>query len=417
MRRIGVRRWQSASRVAVAAATLLTVGLAGVPAPPAVALSSPAEWSQFRGGPAKQGSTTPSEITVANVPTLAPAWSADIDYAGTSPAVVDGIVYIGAGEVAPPALFAFPALCAPFDCQPLWRAPLAAGTISSPAVAGGVVYIADYSGTLYAFDATGAQGCSGVPTTCAPLWTASAAGIISSSSPVVSGGRVFVGSEDDRLYAFDAAGATNCGETPRTCQPLWTATTGGDIFSTPAVAGGAVIVGSADGFVYAYDAAGATNCTGTPRTCAPLWSAPTGGPVHASPAVANGVVYIGSSDGKLYAIDAAGTTGCSGAPKICVPLWTTSTLSLGTPAVANGVVYVGSDDRNVYAFDATGTSGCSGSPRTCTPLWAAVTSATNAASAFPGDPFDPPLALVVHLDPLPGLLVGRPRTIGGFGPT
>ncbi len=33
----------------------------------------------------------------------------------------------------------------------------------------------------------------------------------------------------------------------------------------------------------------------------PLFTAPTGGEVFSSPAVANGVVYVGSNDNKLYA--------------------------------------------------------------------------------------------------------------------
>jgi hypothetical protein len=71
--------------------------------------------------------------------------------------------------------------------------------------------------------------------------------------------------------------------------------------SSPAVANGVVYVGSEDTKLYAFDAAGTTNCSGTPKTCNPLFTAATGGGVDSSPAVANSVVYVGSGDHKLYA--------------------------------------------------------------------------------------------------------------------
>jgi hypothetical protein len=67
------------------------------------------------------------------------------------------------------------------------------------------------------------------------------------SSPAVAGGVLYVGSFDHRLYAFDASG---CGAAA--CSPLWTGR-GGEIFSSPAVADGVVYVGANDGKLYAYD--------------------------------------------------------------------------------------------------------------------------------------------------------------------
>ena len=131
-----------------------------------------------------------------------------------------------------------------------------------------------------------------------------------------------------------------------------TAATSGSIYSSPAVANGVVYVGSNDNKLYAFDAAGHTNCSGIPKTCTPLWTATTGARVVSSPAVANGVVYVGSFDNKLYAFDAAGTTGCSGLPKTCTPLWTGTTGGFvwSSPGPAGGVVYVGSNDANLYAY-------------------------------------------------------------------
>src|SRR5580704_1656540 len=152
-------------------------------------------------------------------------------------------------------------------------------------------------------------------------FTAATGGNISVSSPAVVNGVVYIGSVDAKLYAFDAAGNTNCSGTPKTCFPLWTASTGGTIYSSPTVANGIVYIGSQDANLYAFDAAGNTNCSGTPKTCSPLWTALTDGRIYSSAAFSNGVVYVGSQGGNLYAFDAAGATNCSGTPKTCAPLW------------------------------------------------------------------------------------------------
>ena len=58
----------------------------------------------------------------------------------------------------------------------------------------------------------------------ASSWTAATAGAVASSPSVVDG-VVYVGSNDGKLYAFDAKGVTNC--TATMCAPLWTATVWG----------------------------------------------------------------------------------------------------------------------------------------------------------------------------------------------
>jgi hypothetical protein len=230
-----------------------------------------------------------------------------------------------------------------------WTAAPGIGSVgTSPAVAGGVVYVGSASTfKLYAFSAAGTTGCSGTPKTCQPLWTAATGGI-ALSSPTVAGWVVYFPSADGHFYAFSAAGTTGCSGTPKTCQPLWTAAIAsiGQGFSSPAVAGGVVYVNAAT-TLYAFSATGTTGCSGTPKVCTPLWTAAgAGGP--SSPAVANGVVYDGAA-GKVYAFSAAGTTGCSGTPpsRTCTPLWTAATAgntTYASPAVANGMVYEGEWD-------------------------------------------------------------------------
>jgi outer membrane protein assembly factor BamB len=231
----------------------------------------------------------------------------------SSPTVAGGVVYIG---------------CV---CGYMYALDAATGTKKwaystggsqvgdDPAVVGGVVYFGSVeSHTLYALDAaTGAK-----------KWTYQTRGTIL-SSPTVVGGVVYVGSDDNTLYALDAV----------TGAKKWAYWTRGSIESSPAVAGGMVYVGSFDGNVYAFDAA----------TGAKKWAYRTGNNVYNSPAVSGGVVYVGAGDGNVYAFDA--TTG--------VKKWVYRTggplgPSVSSPAVSGGIVYVGSrGDGNVYALDAT----------------------------------------------------------------
>jgi outer membrane protein assembly factor BamB len=178
------------------------------------------------------------------------------------------------------------------------------------------------------------------------------------SGIAVAGGMVYAGAGTTSpplgigvgvLYAFDAAGVTNCSNTQ--CSPVWKAGLA-DKPSAPAVANGVVYIGTFFGPLYAFDAAGNTGCTpNSTRVCAPLWIANTGPNSVDSPAVANGVVYVGgqsvggsSTSDQLLAFDASGATNCSGAPKTCTPIYTSnSTFAalFSSPAVANGYVYLG----------------------------------------------------------------------------
>ncbi|MGO9753672.1 MAG: PQQ-binding-like beta-propeller repeat protein [Solirubrobacteraceae bacterium] len=291
-----------------------------------------------------------------------------------SPVVANGVLYVpGYGDGL--ALAQGGAYVSAFDpagstdctgspkvCVPMWTTtgpPTSTGNSGSPAISNGVLYIAD--GTLFAFDAAGSTDCSGTPTVCAPLWTAS----LTSSGPTyaapsVANGTVFVSSWYGGLYAFDAAGSTNCSTAAgvTTCTPLWRATGLGSIGGRPAVANGVVYVSSPAG-VSAFDAAGSTNCSGavTARTCAPLWGTGANGvgDPNSSPAVANGVVYV-TGIGVTYGYDAAGTANCSITKGVttCAPLWTAAGfVGGGSPAIVNGVVFVNSDATAtafIYAF-------------------------------------------------------------------
>jgi outer membrane protein assembly factor BamB len=268
---------------------------------------------------------------------------------------------------------------------PAWTGP---DDNNGAAISGGVVYDPTADG-LVALDAEGFQGCSGLPKTCAPLWTGVTGGG-QLQVPAVANGIVWVQQDTSTLLAFDAAGVRGCGGTPKTCTPLWSASA--PIFlRPPTVAGGLLFISATDGglrspaHLLAFDAAGVSGCSGIPKTCLPLWTGidPSAYFDAGEPAVANGRVYVGTDDftgghARLAAFDTAGVVGCSGSPKVCAPLWT-ATAPSPNPTVVNGVVYssgrpgttIAPDELD--AFDAAGVQGCSGMPKTCAPLWTAPT--------------------------------------------
>jgi outer membrane protein assembly factor BamB len=347
----------------------------------ALALSG-CNWPMFMSDAAHSGTSSDTSISatdVANTPTE--AWRADLgtfpqDTITSSPVVAKGIVYVGTTDGRVMAFGATGATnCtgpAPKACLPLWATSATTeGIVSTPAVANGVVYVGNGFGFIDAYDAAGNTGCVGSPKICSPIWESVHLGTIK-TSPVVANGKVYIGAGNN-VFSFDAVGNTSC---TGACAYAFKYPTASTVLSSPAIANNTLYFGSDDHKLYAFDATGVQGCDAVKRQCNPLWTGLTGNLVRSSPSIAGGRVFVGSEDSKLYAFDAAGTTGCSGTPKTCAPLWTAA-LPAGTdssPAVANGVVYVASNtdgtvSGRVNAFDAAGVTNCSGSPRTCQPLW------------------------------------------------
>ncbi len=86
----------------------------------------------------------------------APIWqSRSIGYyIASSPAVANGVVYVGAQNLnqSNGRLFAFAAHCGSAICGRIWRSPLTGGMVNaSPAVSHGMVYVASNSGRTFAF--------------------------------------------------------------------------------------------------------------------------------------------------------------------------------------------------------------------------------------------------------------------------
>ncbi len=346
--------------VALLATAALTAGLL-VPGPAAAAAPGPGalprvetaaagDWPQWRNSPTHTGNNAAEHIlSPANVAGLKTAWVAGAGW-NSSPAVAGGAVYVSTSN-----LYAFPVNCAQNGgtCAPLWWGASGYADWSSPAVVDGVVYIGG-ARELYAF----AAGCRSDGGQCAPLWTGTS-GNQGYTSPTVAGGMVFVATLAGRLDAYNAAA---CAAAGGACSPRWTADIGGESHSSPAVAGGVVYVGSHDGFIRAF----AVGCATGGGTCSPLWKGTISASTQSSPAVSGGVVYIGSDDGNLYAF----SVGCGSGGATCTPIWkgvAGDGAGYTSPAVADGVVYIGAGPR-LYAFAV----GCGTGGATCTPIWKSV---------------------------------------------
>jgi len=211
-----------------------------------------------------------------------------------TPAIANGVVY-GAGADGIWAYSTSGVNCSgtPKVCQPLWHGSDGSGSAATGAVAvaNGVAYASVNSGygAIYAFSA---GGCGAA--TCGPLWHYTSSTPVGFSSPAVAGGKVYVNGNDAVLRVFSTSGT-----------PLWTAPapdgyTGDG--SAPAVADGVVYAGYRDD-LEASSASGTVNCSGTPLVCSPLWTltGPNGfyGAWDA-PVVANGVVYALEANGTPF---------------------------------------------------------------------------------------------------------------------
>ncbi len=231
----------------------------------------------------------------------------------STPAIAsDGTVYIGSDDYR---LYAYTSSGGLF-----WSYCTGKWVLSSPVLGSdGRVYVGSYDNRLYAFNsgsalswsyltrgwvqsspAIGTNGNVYVSSSngsdgflCAFIagalsWSYDSAGASTTSSPAIgSDGMVFVGADDNRLYAFTSDGSL-----------LGTALTGSDIFASPALGSdGKVYIGSKDGSFYVFNSVNSLS-----------WSYLIGDEVDSSAVVgADGSVYVGSHANRLYAFSSSGS--------------------------------------------------------------------------------------------------------------
>lgn len=222
----------------------------------------------------------------------------------------------------------------------LWKIKTGGQVISSPVIAGKSVYIGSNDNKLYAIDAASGN----------IQWEYKTEGAIK-STPLVAKGKVMFLSYDGFFYALNQSDG----------KPVWKFKTAGestfnvkdyfngsfkpdfwDFYLSSAVAKeNLVYFGSSDSNIYALDM----------QSGEKVWSYKTGGSIHSSPAIFNNSVVVGSWDSNVYCLDAA--TGTEN--------WTFATgkdvetyIWLGvqaSPSIDNGMVYIGSRDAKFYAID------------------------------------------------------------------
>jgi outer membrane protein assembly factor BamB len=239
----------------------------------------------------------------------------------SSPVVIDGTVFFGAGDGR---VYAVDARTG----KEKWRATTGGRVRSSPAVDASRVYVGSADGRVYAFDrATGAEE-----------WKFDTEGVKLESgkfgydrrtvqaSPAVSNGTVFIGARDGWLWAIDAA--TGAERWRFDHKISW-------VNTSPAVLDGMVYAGSSDAqFVHAVDATSGKE----------IWRTTTG-TTWSSPAVAGDVVYTGDGSGRLNAFDR----------KTGKALWSfrTGATAHSSPTPSGDLVLIGSADGGVYAVRVT----------------------------------------------------------------
>ena len=255
---------------------------------------------------------------------------------GWSPASgLDGSVYVGTKQGTVQAL-----TDNGFDgFKPLWTFPSHRdedsedrdslfGVYDSPVVGKDLVYVSAINGVLYAIDRdTGTIGPTG--------WKQPRGQAEEDRPTLVAGPAldlennvVVVGSEDGRLYAFDAkTGEPRDGFPFRAADKIW---------STPVIKDGVVYFGSHDKNIYAVSLADGTL----------KWKFLTGGVVAGRPLLFRDMVIAGSFDKKLYAVNI----------KDGRKVWEfEGNHWFWAGAVTNGrTIFTPSMDGNVYALDRGG---------------------------------------------------------------
>lgn len=246
------------------------------------------------------------------------------DYQQSSPAVANGVVFVGSANSNFYAVDAMTGL-------EKWRAKIKMWVRSSPTVVEGVVYFGDWYGWVYALDSQNGQ----------VIWHYSTGDAVV-PSPTVVDGVVYIGSKSPCLFALDSQtgqkkwcfsypistpwvessarvenGVVYVGSAAwkrlnvldaATGQLKWYFSTKGYPFCSPAVESGVVYIGATNDYFYAVDAETGEEIwkveTGNSLTDYPPAALLNGG-VVSSPVVVDKVVYFGSLDGNLYAVSTA----------------------------------------------------------------------------------------------------------------
>jgi outer membrane protein assembly factor BamB len=233
------------------------------------------------------------------------------------------------------------------------------GTLTSPTVNNGVIYVANSSGTLWALQES----------TNAVIWQAQLGGAVSTAPAVDTADNiVLVGDSTGAVTAF-AVG---------TGAKRWSYLTSGPVTAAPAIATGVVYVGSSDGNLYAISAPNGSL----------KWKQSAGSPITSNISVdtIDHIISVGTQTGEFLGFSPAGKqilknlsstatiVSLASVESIVVGLRTDGTINLFRPdqlgatlyvyqtnasldttaAIINGAVFVGAEDGGLYALTSYG---------------------------------------------------------------
>jgi outer membrane protein assembly factor BamB len=173
------------------------------------------------------------------------------------------------------------------DGATLWKTHIGADSNSTPAVANGLVYTAAEDGYVSCYRQSTGE----------PVWKFKASdgtkhtidGKLKDAggfwaSPVISDGRVFIGSENKSMYCLTAGDG----------KVVWRKQARGAIWGTSPVVDGRVVFGDKAGWMYMLSAEDGRL----------IWELRIGENINATPAILDGRIYIGAFNGNLYCLGA-----------------------------------------------------------------------------------------------------------------
>ncbi|MGH7813781.1 MAG: PQQ-binding-like beta-propeller repeat protein [Candidatus Binataceae bacterium] len=266
----------------------------------------------------------------------------------------DGTIYVGDQETSNNS-FASHVYAFNSDGSVKWAFATGGWVNSSPAIGSdGTIYVGDeeydpqtdsYASNLYAINSDGSQ-----------KWAFLTAGPVFSSPGIGSDGTIYVGDEeagsDDSFDAGTLYAVTDEGQGAFTQK--WAFTAGGAISSSPAISadGYTVYVGSEDDNLYAIWTGTDGNPDHTGGT--QKWTFGTVGSVDSSPAIgSDGTIYVGDSEFDSDGIDLPSTLyAITDNVTYVAERWEftgAGDLVESSPSIgADGTIYIGSDDGNLY---------------------------------------------------------------------
>jgi cobaltochelatase CobN len=226
----------------------------------------------------------------------------------SSPLILDGVIYTMSFSNG--TLHAFS-----LDGEELWN--LSTGQVNnhvSAAASGGRLYLPGGDPALYCLDSVSRE----------VLWKAAVSSQIT-ATPTLGETRVFLVSKDS-ILALDS----------ETGKQIWSAEINGSI-SSPALSFGRIYVGSDDkprGHLNCFDAENGSL----------LWKTEANGPVKSSPLVLDGKVFFGTScdEGTIYALHSG-----NGSAAWSYPV---GSFIMASASASDGGLYMGADDGRLYAF-------------------------------------------------------------------